>query len=1084
MKLLRFATVIGFVLCTAPIVPSSAASVRVGEGKLELPTYVLGEEDPNPPFPLLTGHSIYPYTMQDDLTDRVETKSYRAIFLENEYLKATVLPEMGGRLYSLYDKLNKREVFYRNRVVKYGLVAVRGAWISGGVEFNFPDGHTAVTVSPVASTTRENPDGSGTVIVGDLDLVSGMHWEVALTLRPGEARLEQQVTLFNPTASTNLYWYWANAAVPATADMRFVYPMREAYPHARWPVHTYPVFQGVDFGWYKNVRHSTSLFGRQVHRDFFGAYYTDSDYGAVHWADYREVPGKKIWTWGVADDGLIWTDLLTDSDGPYNEIQSGRYETQLNYEFMRPRRLESWTEYWYPVRGLGGGFVEATRDLALNARFLPPAGGASPSFEIALSSAVGLESVKVRLESGSRTVREFGPVSLQPLVPAIFRVQAEDTQGVLLDSNVVVEILSAGGQTLARWSQMEPVDGNPDFVPAAGAPEPQPKNLEKMTVEEHFLSGEEQEKDGRALAARETIGRVLERDPGFIPALLKEAWWRYRSADFAGAEDLVGRALARDSSDPRAQYAAGVIYRASNRLTRAASAFWEAIHYGGPQAAAFAELGEIAIRQKEFDQAARLLRQSLSYNRDDSKALADLAVALRLEGNVGDAAKAVNAALQKMPLLPFALAEQRRVEQARQGKNFRASEARRPLLMKRDVRAYLDVAAWCLGLDDLPSASTVLDAARDEAASGAGTPLVDYYRAFIAKRSGQVERADYFLAQAAKAPVDYIFPSRLADAEVLAEAVERNPLDAHALYLLGNFLFACGRYDGAAKLWFQALGAGFDHPVLERNLGVYAWKVKKDSKTAAGYYEKALQLAPNDHRLYRDLDEIYFLVGDDSRRAQLFAKAPAAVLDRDTLRVRRALLYAQQRHFDEALALFERHDFRPWEGGEIIRQVYVLACVGAGQRHFDTRDFRAAEATFRKALEYPRNLGIGRPDKPRDAEALYWLGRALQEEGKTEEARAAWQKAAEDGKGLEGTSRLYGALALIRLGRAREAEKILSELLEEASGRNPSASALYVAGLADRAQCHEDAAREEFRRALELAPSLWQARIELERARP
>src|SRR3989449_7246584 len=221
---------------------------------------------------------------------------------------------------------------------------------------------------------------------------------------------------------------------------------------------------------------------------------------------------------------------------------------------------------------------------------------------------------------------------------------------------------------------MEPVDGNPDFVPAAGAPEPRPKSLEKMTVEELFLSGEEQEKDGRALAARETFARVLERDPGFIPALLKEAWWRYRSADFAGAEDLVGRALARDSSDPRAQYAAGVIYRASNRLTRAASAFWEAIGYGGPPAAAFAELGEIAIRQKEFDQAARLLRQSLSYNRDDSQALADLAAALRLEGNVDDAPKSGNRSRQKMPLLPFALAEQRRVEQARQRSEEHTSE--------------------------------------------------------------------------------------------------------------------------------------------------------------------------------------------------------------------------------------------------------------------------------------------------------------------------------------------------------------------------------------------------------------------------
>ena len=176
-----------------------AATVRAWEGTIDLPTYALGEEDPNPAFPLIKGHRIYPYTMLDDLTDQRETKSYQAVFLENEYLKATVLPSLGGRLYSLYDKASAREVFYRNNVVKYGLVALRGAWISGGVEFNFPDGHTTVTVSPVAWTLRQNPDGSATIAVGDTDRVTGMHWEVELTLRPGQARLEQRVTLFNPT---------------------------------------------------------------------------------------------------------------------------------------------------------------------------------------------------------------------------------------------------------------------------------------------------------------------------------------------------------------------------------------------------------------------------------------------------------------------------------------------------------------------------------------------------------------------------------------------------------------------------------------------------------------------------------------------------------------------------------------------------------------------------------------------------------------------------------------------------------------------------------------------------------------------
>ncbi|MBZ5561425.1 MAG: DUF5107 domain-containing protein [Acidobacteriia bacterium] len=312
MKCLRYVGLFLLWVLILAAVPAPGQTVKAWQGTMDIPTYLLGEEDPNPAFPL-GRHRIYPYTMLDDLTDQKESKVYRFIGLENEYLKAIILPDVGGRLYSLYDKVDKREVFYRNNVMKYGLVALRGAWISGGIEFNFPDGHTVITVSPVAATYHQNADGSATGVVGSEDWITGMHWEVALTLRPGSARIEQHVTLFNPTPTPNPYWYWANAAVPATPDMQFIYPMREAYPHSL-SVWSYPIHQGVDYSWYKNVRQPTSLFGRQVHRNFFGAYYHESDFGVVHVADYHEVPGKKVWTWGVADDGLIWTGLLTDHD--------------------------------------------------------------------------------------------------------------------------------------------------------------------------------------------------------------------------------------------------------------------------------------------------------------------------------------------------------------------------------------------------------------------------------------------------------------------------------------------------------------------------------------------------------------------------------------------------------------------------------------------------------------------------------------------------------------------------------------------------------------------------------------------------
>ena len=1027
----RPGTVVGsaivLLLSLSPLAP--AQTVQLSEGRLEIPTYVLGTEDRNPAFPLVRGHDIYPYTMLDDLTEQRESKTYSAVFLENEYLKVTVLPELGGRVYSVYDKVDGREVFYRNNVMKYGLVALRGAWISAGIEFNFPDGHSVVTVSPVSWTKRWGLDGSATVVVGDIDQVTEMHWEVALTLRPHEARLEQGVTLFNSTPATNRYWFWANAAVPATDDMRFIYPMREAYPHQTFAV-PYPMWNGVDYSWYRNIRQPTSLFGRQVHRDFFGAYYQKGDYGVVHVADFRQDPGKKIWSWGVADDGLIWTNILTDRDGPYNEIQSGRYETQLSYEFMPPRRVERWTEYWYPVGHLGGGLVEATNEFALNQRFPPLAGPGEAQFEIAISPVVMIPGVKVRLQSGSRLVREFGPLLLQPAKPVVFHVPVGELQTdpkAPLGAHLSIEVASSEGAVLARWSSDDPVDGNRDFVPAAiagrGPEKSTPKPVGKMTVEELFLLGVTQEKHGDDEAAQATFEEVLRRDPGYVPALVKQAWQRYRSGDFPGAENSIARALARNAFDPDVHYAAGAIYRASERWTLAQDAFWASIHYGGPAAPALAQLGEISIHDRRYSQAADLLRQALSYNPDDSVAMADFGVALRLEGGrYLDALQATKVAEEKMPLLPYVRAERWRLASSRTGEGRgRRSEPSEPLFPGDNVQNYLEAAAWYRDLADLPSADAVLQAAIKELSPGAVSPLVYYYLASDAWAEGNAKAGDAFAAQAASASCEKVFPNRLQDAEALADVIAHGLPDPAAQYELGNFAFAHGRYDDAARLWIQAVGSGLDLSVLERNLGVYAWRVKKNLPDAAAYYAKAIQLAPDDYRLYLDLDDIDVQMGDVGRRAKLFAAAPASVLDRDTVRLRRARLAVDQKQYQQALALLVGHNFKPWEGGQSVRQVYVRANLEEGRRLLAAKDFQGAAASFRQATNYPASLGVGKPDQPHDEEAYYRLGMALEGSGAHADARAAWQEAVQEGKDASGDSARFAKLASARLTPAHPA---------------------------------------------------------------
>ncbi len=1060
----------------------NCAEVRGWEGTIELPTYALGDEDPNPPFSLVNRHQIYPYTMLDDLTDRREMRTYKAIYLENEYLKAIILPELGGRLYSLYDKVGNREVFYRNNVVKYGLVSLRGAWISGGIEFNFPNGHTVVTVSLVASRLLTNSDGSATAVVGGMDWVTGMHWEVALTLRPRRARLEQRVTLFNPTPLDHLYWYWANAAVPATEDMQFIYPMREVNPHSRTEKWTYPVWKGVDYSWYKNIRRPTSLFGLQVRRNFFGAYYHDSDFGVVHVADWREVPGKKIWSWGVAGDGLIWTDLLTDNDGPYNEIQSGRYETQLNQEFMPPHRIESWTEYWYPVRRLGAGFVEATSELALNVDLLAATGSDSPGIELAINPTVDIQGVTIRVAVGGSLLRELGPVTFSAATTQKFTVPVTSIEAAR--KSLSVDIVDSDSRILLHWSAADPSDGRKEFVRGVGVHEAKEKPLAAMTAEELYLRGVEQEKDGAPEAAARTYEQVLQRAPHYIPALLKLAYRDYGAANVDSAQQKIDRALLNKSSDPALLYAAGVVRRAAGNWAEAESAFSASLKAHGPSAPSLIQLGEISIRQRKYEEAAGRFRQAVNSNPEDALALADLAVALRLAGKTAEAGEATDQAVDLMPLFPFALVEKWRCQSAFGAAGSISSESSDTWkkVLDFDDENYLEVAAWYRSVGDWDSSDAVLEEAVKDFPARSISPLVYYYLASNAHEAGNSARAAEFSTKAASAIFDKVFPQRLSDFKVLADALARNPKDAHAHYLCGTFLFAHGRYEDAAKEWLEAKKEGLEDPVLERDLGIFAGRVKKNLREAAAYYERAIALTPRQYRLYPELDEIFAQLGETAKREQLFARAPIEVLDRDTVRVRRALLHTQEGESQKALSLLNDHHFKPWEGGAIVRQMFVFANLTNGKAFLAAKKPMEAEGAFRRALDYPANLGVGKPHRPHDEEAWYWFGVALAAEGKSREAQDAWNYAVKQGQNARGVSGVYAAAALKKLGQDAEAGKLFAAASAIAKQPTASAYSLYIAGVAEQIQNHEPEAQKDFRRALELDPLLWQARYELDRS--
>jgi tetratricopeptide (TPR) repeat protein len=662
-------------------------------------------------------------------------------------------------------------------------------------------------------------------------------------------------------------------------------------------------------------------------------------------------------------------------------------------------------------------------------------------------------------------------------------------------NNLTVEVQSAQGKILLHWSPTEPIDGNPDLVASVGTSLRKKVSVNSQTpLEELYLHGVFLEKTGDLQGALKDYNLVLQKDPEYIPALLQEALYHYHAASFQVAEHLVAQALQRDDENPAVAYASGVIYRADGQLTLAKNAFWTSIHYGyalppgQSLAAPLIELGEIEIRQKNYAQAILLLQRAIACDAGDAFALTDLAVAERLSGDAHKATLSSTEAIEQMRLLPYALAEHWLDENGKTESTSAsvAAPGSAPAeswtkTISPDSQNYIAIAAWYHDLGAWRSSDAVLRAAIQNLSAHDLSPMIYYYLASNARQEGNSQQAEQYGQRAASLPIAQVFPNRITDAAVLTEAVHDNPADAHAKYALGNFLFAHGRYDEAAVLWSKASDQGFNNAVLQRNLGVYEGKVKDDLASAAGYYVRAIQLSPNDYRLYTDLDSIYEQQGNTAARTNLFRNAPAEVLDQDTVRARHALFLIEQSEPDQALALLIDHNFKPWEGGVVIHNMFVFANLEKGKNALAEQKPGQAAQAFRQAMQYPENLGTGEPAQPSTAEQLYWLGVTLQMQGNTQEAKSAWQSAAAESQNKIDVSTVFSALAFKKLGQAEQAQQLFKGCILSAAGPEATANDYFIAAMAELYSGNAELARSDFQHALKLDPLLWEARVTFDR---
>ena len=1028
-------------------------------------TYPIGPGDPTPPIRRQWGYwRVHPYAMLDDLIDRREDRTYAALVLENEYLLLTVLPEIGGHLYA-YDKVSGRDIFHRPQSIKPGLIALCGAWITGGIEFNFPCSHNPVTFRPVDHALRENADGSATIFIGAIEHLSRMRWTVGITLHPGVAVIDTDIRLENRTALPHRYYFWSNSSERVGDGTRFIAAATSVYG---WEgIMRYPVHNGKYLPPYRDHKSPCDLFSRHVQADFFGCYDDEYEEGVVHYADHHVVTGRKYFTWGNSGDGLVWRHILSDGEDPYIEIQSGPFETQSIFKLMEPHQVMRWQETWYGVRKTGG-FEFANRDVTLN--LLREKSGAKVI--VFVTRRIGGASVSVTAHD--RVVGEWKG-NLAPESPVEVALA-----GVGPDESVSVLVAAAEGrlaEATLPWRGVEDDLTDPVLIGPS----------ERETVHGLASQGYSHEEQFEWMRARECYAKALEADPLALFPLTRLGILEIKAGRANEALALLQRAARVLPDSGEVNYYRGIALRLLGNRTEATEAFWRARL--SPQFGALGRymLGEMASEDGDAASALEHFRAAAEHEASGTKAWCGQVAMLRVLNRFDEAEALAGEMLRTDPLNPLLACERALLAKARGASSESAWGAAKELL-RDEYQTWLELATDYAALGHLATALHILEQARKVMDS----PLLHYYAAHYHERLGEREAAEQARLRAAALSADHVFPHRTEAEPVLREAMEKNPSDANAPYYLGTLLYMLGRTDEGRALWQCAIDRGCANASVYSCLGWVLWQADKNPHGARALFEKAVRLRPDDFRLYSDLDALSEQTGrTPEERLAYLAGLPESLRGKGNILSRIIRLTTLLERYDESIALLHAQRFNPHEGEMAMRAVYTDAYVGKGESLMDAGDHQGARAAFEKALEYPVHLGVGKPYRATDAPIYYRAGCACAAMGDADAAREHWRNGlAEAHHPIPSLGRYYVECCRWKLGELNEEGKtlaaatmgaILHALRTRQKEAKSTAEDLVLIGLVENTLGRSDEARAAFEEALRLSPWHQLARRELRR---
>lgn len=1014
-------------------------TVKAWKEKVVIPTYGIGKPEKNPIFlekRVYQGSSgvVYPYPVIEKIEDTKEDKEWNAIYLENKYLKIMILPELGGRVQMAYDKIKQRHFVYYNQVIKPALVGLTGPWISGGIEFNWPQHHRPSTYNPLDSLIENNSDGSVTVWCSELERMFRTKGMAGFTLYPDKAYMEIKVKLFNRTPFPQTFLWWANPAVKVNDDYQSVFPpdVNAVFDHGKRDVSDFPIATGtyykvdysagVDISKYKNIPVPTSYMAISSKYNFVGGYENDSQGGLLHVADHHVSPGKKQWTWGNGDFGQAWDRNLTDEDGPYIELMCGVYtDNQPDFTWLQAYEEKSFKQYFMPYRDLGV-LKNATKEAMLNLEI------ENEQARVRVYTTAFYPQAVIRLEAKGELIME-----------EVLDLSPEISFNKLININVNSEdcylsVRDRGENLLVDW-KVEPELEKNVTEPAKAAK--LAKEIE--SVEQLYLRGLHLEQYRHATYnPTDYYLEALRREPTDVRNNNAMGLWLMRRGQFTKAEPYFRKAIDTlternpNPYDGEPLYNLAYCLRMLGKPEEAYDKFYKATWNAAFQDSAFFNLAQISTEKGEYAKALELVDRSLWKNWLNQKARHLKVSLLRVTEQKDEALCLIEESLQ-MDRFNFGILYEKYLLLKDPAILSELKE-----LMRDNVHNYIEFSL------DYAMSGFYSDAVHFITLHTGDSidcyPMALYCKAWYLQKANCPKESTENYKLAAQMPADYCFPNKLEELIVLQQAVKINPSDARAYYYLGNFWYSGRQYDEALASWERSRSLDEKFPTVLRNLALAYYNKQNKPEAARQVLEKAFDLDRTDARILMELDQLYKKMNVSlDNRLSLLEKHPKEVDFRDDLYLEKLSLYNQKGEEDKALKLLMNRKFHPWEGGEgKVTGQYLYSHIQLAKKCIKNGLFNDAIEHLKATSTYPHNLGEGKLSGALENDIHYWMGNTYEAMGDFELANQFWRNASEGDAVPEAAMYyndqspdkiFYQGMALNKLNREEEARERFGNLL-------------------------------------------------------